>query len=134
MSHTIIGDRGNHARFHDGALYELLLLMRDVGPLPSAARPLVLRWIENVEAYEREGYVELDEEALRAEEAREGLREAARAAARWLAEPQAALPRALREAVANPEAQRLRMLAQARELASYLDRWRATAEGQAPAA
>ena len=134
MSHTIIGDRDDHARFHDGGLYELLVLMRDAGSLPRAAHPLVLRWIEDLEAREREGYVELDEEALRADEAREGLREAAHAAARQLAEPGTEAPPALAKAVSDREAQRLRMLAQARELAGYLDRWHARAEGRAPAA
>ena len=62
--------------------------------------------------------------ALRADEARAHLREAAHPTVRRLSEPRLEAPLAPGKSVSNREAERLRMPAQARELAGYLDRWR----------
>ena len=134
MGHTIVGDERLHARFHIDGLRWLLLTMRDTGLLAPVAEPVASRWIADLEAYEREGYVDLAEDVLRDDAAREALRGAAHAAAARLSRPEPELPAAVRDEVRDVEALRLYMLAQARELAGYLDRWHALAEDRAPAA
>ena len=134
MGHTIIGDERLHARFHIDALRWLLVTMRGGGLLAPVAEPLAARWIVDLEAYEEEGYVALTQDPLHDDAAREALRGAAHAAAARLVRPGAELPLSVREAAGDVEALRLYMLAQARELAGYLDRWHALAEHRAPAA
>ena len=134
MVQTIIGDERLNARFHIDALRWLLITRREEGLLAPVAEPLAERWDADLGAYEEEGIVALSEDPLQDDAAREALRGAAHAAAARLARPGAESPTPVSEAAGDADALRLCMLAQAREVAGYLDRWHLLARHRAPAA
>ena len=101
-------------RLHAGNLHSLLILLDAESWLPEGARPVVRRWLADIDA--DLGYVELSTAALEAPGARDGLREALRDVAMELEEPGAALPRAAFDRVDDPDALRGAMLAEARAL------------------
>ena len=127
MGHMHLGDARNHARLHTADFEELLITLRDVGPLPEAARPLVLQWIDEHQT-RVPYYLGLSEELLCEEAAREGLREAVKAAETQLSGPRPSIPPSVLHGGREPGRVALRLALAAQELAAFLDHW---AEGTA---
>ena len=118
MAGAILGEADAAVRLHAGSLHSLLILLDAERWLPDGARPLVHRWLADIDA--DLGYVQLSEDLLQDLDARDGLTEAVRDIAAELDDPGYALSPAVFGRVADPESLRRMMLAEAQRLLRFL--------------